>query len=242
MLYCTKIRDERKVDDAMRILVVEDERELREGIVEGLRLDGYAVDSCGDGLEAYELSLVETYDLIILDVNLPNMDGFSLLAELRRENQEVKVLVLSARSSLEDKIKGLDLGANDYLTKPFFFGELEARIRNLLRRQFLQQNRILCCGQVSIDTTTRIATARGEKLALTRKEFALLEYLLHRSGQMIPAEELIEHVWNCEADSLSNSLRVHIASLRKKLRIVLGGDPIHTKMGMGYSIQEECVL
>ncbi|MEG1240137.1 MAG: response regulator transcription factor [Oscillospiraceae bacterium] len=222
----------------MRILVVEDEIELQHSIAEGLRLDAYAVDSCGDGFEAQTLIAVETYDLIILDLNLPGPDGFSLLKELRRENGDVKVLILSARDSLEDKIQGLDLGANDYLTKPFHFAELEARVRGLLRRQFTQQDTVLTCGDLCADTSSHVALAGGQELPLTRKEYAILEYLLCNPGKPVSAEELIDHVWDSGADGFSNSLRVHVAGLRKKLRAALNDDPIRNKIGVGYYIEE----
>ena len=222
----------------MRILVVEDEEDLRDSIVEGLRLDAYAVDGCGDGLEAHELISVVEYDLIVLDLNLPGMDGFQLLGEIRRGGGEGKVLILSARDSLEDKIQGLDGGANDYLTKPFQFAELEARVRSLLRRRFVQQDQVLDWAGIRLDTAAHTAQAGGEALTLTRKEYALLEYLLVRRGEVVSAEALIEHVWDLGADSFSNALRVHVASLRKKLRAALGRDPIGTKVGVGYYLDE----
>ena len=145
----------------MRILVVEDEMELCGAIAEGLELDGYAVDTCYDGAEAHALILVEPYDLVVLDLNLPGMDGMDLLEELRRANREVKVLILSARDSVEDKVKGLDAGANDYLAKPFAFAELEARVRNLLRWSFVQEDAVLRFAAISLDTQGRIAVYPG---------------------------------------------------------------------------------
>lgn len=223
----------------MRILVVEDEIDLQEAIAEGLRLDGYAVDTCGDGNEAYELIYVENYDLVILDLNLPGMDGLDVLNKIRKENGELKVLILSARDRVSDKVKGLDLGANDYLTKPFDFEELEARIRNLLRRKFVQeQNEIVYCG-ITLHLSERKVVINNKQLALTKKEFALLEYFMLNQNRVISQEELIEHIWNSEADSFSGAVRVHIAGLRKKLKTELGFDPIITKIGEGYLLQEE---
>lgn len=218
----------------MRILVVEDETELCDSIAEGLEIDGYAVDTCYNGSEAFELILVETYDLVVLDLNLPGMDGMELLKEVRRQNNELKVLILSARGSVSDKVQGLDIGANDYLAKPFDFEELEARIRNLLRRSFTQENTVLVCGKLSMDTIKRIALADGVQVPLTKKELALLEYFMFHPEKVISQEELMEHVWNMEADSFSNAVRVHIASLRKKMKALLGYDPIATKIGEGY--------
>lgn len=223
----------------MRILVVEDELDLLDSIVEGLKMDGYAVDSCDNGSTAYEMVFVENYDLIVLDLNLPGMDGIDVLKEIRKINSEIKILILTARTHIKDKVQGLDLGANDYLTKPFHFEELEARIRSLLRRKFIQQDVILYCGKLSLDTSARIATFNGEPLSLTRKELSILEYFLLNKGRVISPEELIEHVWDSNSDSFSNVIRVHIASLRKKLREALDYDPIGNKIGEGYFIREE---
>ena len=165
----------------MRILVVEDEQELCESIAKGLRLDGYEVDTCFDGEDAWEIISVESYDLIILDLNLPKLDGMEVLKNIRAEDNETSVLILSARGGLQDKIDGLDGGANDYLCKPFHFEELEARVRSLTRRRVVQNNLVLECGELSLNTKARTVTAKGEELSLTRKELAILEYLiLHR--------------------------------------------------------------
>lgn len=221
----------------MRILVVEDETDLQEAIVEGLRMDGYAVDGCDDGAEAYELIYVENYDLVILDLNLPGMDGLEVLKKIRKEKQDLKILILSARSSVSDVVKGLDSGANDYLAKPFDFEELEARIRCLLRRKFVQESISLQCGEIKMDLSARKANILGKELLLTKKEFALLEYFMMNQGRVISQEELIDHVWDAEADSFSGAVRVHMASLRKKLRAELGFAPIVTQIGAGYLLQ-----
>jgi len=220
----------------MHLLVVEDEAALCSSIAEGLRLDGYEVDTCQDGLEALELCGVETYDLVLLDLNLPGLDGMEVLRRLRADDVETAVLILSARGQLQDKVSGLDAGANDYLTKPFHFEELEARVRSLTRRKFIQENVRLSCGDVSFDTKSRMACAKGQHLTLTRKEAALLEYLLLHQGQVISQEEMIEHLWDGSVNSFSNSIRVHISSLRKKLRAALEYDPIQNKVGQGYMI------
>lgn len=218
----------------MRILVVEDEIDLQEAIAEGLRIEGYAVDTCSNGDDAYELAYVGDYDLIILDINLPKMDGFEVLEKIRTHNDDVKVLILSARGSVLDKVKGLDIGANDYLTKPFAFAELEARIRNLIRRKFVQENNRLACGDISMDLSKRMAFVGKNELNLTKKELALLEYFLLHQEKVVSQEELIEHVWDASADSFSGAIRVHIATLRKKLKALLEYDPIRTKIGEGY--------
>lgn len=218
----------------MRILVVEDEIDLQEAIAEGLRIEGYAVDTCSNGDDAYELAFVGDYDLILLDINLPKMDGFEVLEKIRAHNNDVKVLILSARGSVLDKVKGLDIGANDYLTKPFAFAELEARIRNLIRRKFVQENNRLACGDITMDLSKRMAFVGKNELNLTKKELALLEYFLLHQEKVVSQEELIEHVWDASADSFSGAIRVHIATLRKKLKALLEHDPIRTKIGEGH--------
>lgn len=220
----------------MRILIVEDETALCNSIAEGLRIDGYEVDTCQDGLEASELCTVEHYDLILLDLNLPGMDGMEVLRRLRQEDVETRVLILSARGQVRDKVEGLDAGANDYLTKPFHFEELEARVRSLTRRKFIQEDVCLQCGEISFDTRSRTAVAGGLHLSLTRKEAGLLEYLLLHQGQVISQEEMMDHLWDGSVNSFSNSIRVHISSLRKKLRAALGYDPIQNRIGQGYII------
>lgn len=222
----------------MRILVVEDEIDLCDSIAEGLQIDGYAVDKVYDGEEAYELLATEAYDLAVLDLNLPGMDGMDILTEIRKVNKELKVIILSARSSVPDKVLGLDNGANDYLAKPFEFEELEARIRGLLCRCFIQRDTVLTWNQISLDTVKRCVTIRGQEVTLTRKELGLLEYFLQNPEKVISQEELMEHVWNMEADSFSNAVRVHIASLRKKMKAVLLYDPLTTRIGEGYYLTE----
>lgn len=221
----------------MRILVVEDELDLQEAIAEGLRLDGYAVDTCGDGNKAYELLFVENYDLVLLDLNLPGMDGIEVLSKIREEKPLLKIMILSARSSVFDKVKGLDLGANDYLVKPFDFEELEARIRNLLRRKFVQEKTILECGKITINISNHNVTIEDKEIKLTNKEYGILEYFMLNHDRLISQEELIEHIWNAEMDSFSSTVRVHLASLRKKLKKELGFNPIITKIGSGYLFQ-----
>lgn len=218
----------------MRILVVEDELLLQEAIADGLRICGYAVDACGDGENAYEQLFVETYDLVVLDLNLPKMDGLSILEKIRAKKPELKILILSARSTVADKVKGLDLGANDYLTKPFDFTELTARIRNLLKRKFVQENNLISCGELRMDLAKRIMLVNQAEISLTKKEFGLLEYFMLNIGRVISQEELIEHVWDQNADSFSGAIRVHMTTLRKKLKENLGYDPIETKIKEGY--------
>ncbi len=206
----------------MHLLVIEDERALCETIVRSLRRLAYSVDYCYDGEKALELLGVERYDLVLLDLNLPKKDGMTVLRALRQTDRETKVLILSARSEVEDKVEGLDAGANDYLAKPFHLAELEARIRSLTLRQFTQQDVLLSCGGLTFDTRSRTATVNGQTLTLTRKETGILEYLMVHQGRPVSQEELMDHVWENSVDSFSNSIRVHISALRKKLRTVLG--------------------
>ena len=163
----------------MRLLVVEDEHSLREDIARKLRLSGYEVDACADGEAALEALAAERYDLVLLDLNLPKVDGMQVLRTLRRHDLETCVLILSARSEIADKVEGLDAGANDYLSKPFHLAELEARVRSLTRRKFIQQDVCLCCGRLSFNTRSRVAAVDGQTLALTRKESGVLLSLIH---------------------------------------------------------------
>ena len=223
----------------MRLLVVEDEKKLCDMIAKSLHQSGYEVDVCNDGEEALDMIYAEMYDLIVLDLNLPGVDGMEILRELRKENEETKVLILSARSQIADKVEGLDSGANDYMEKPFHLQELEARIRSLTRRKFVQNDICLKCGEIKFDTIKREAYAKEEPVPLTRKENGILEYLLINIGRPVSQEELIEHVWDATADSFSGAIRVHMSSLRKKLKAKLGYDPILNKVGEGYKIREE---
>ena len=225
----------------MHILVVEDERALCDTIVRSLRRLAYSVDFCYNGNKALELIDVERYDLILLDLNLPGTDGMTVLRTLRETDHETRVLILSARSEVADKVEGLDAGANDYLAKPFHLAELEARIRSLTRRQFTQNDVVLSCGDLAFDTKARTASVAGQVLTLTRKEIGILEYLLLNKGRPVSQEELIDHVWDNSVDNFSNSIRVHISSLRKKLRAALGYDPIRNRIGEGYVMEENSI-
>ncbi len=220
----------------MRILIIEDEKELLQDIAKGLFLKGYAVDQADNGKTGCQMAVDEEYDLIVLDLNLPEMDGFSILKELRKEHPQTKVLILSANSELDSKLSGFELGASDYLTKPFHFAELEARIRVLLNRKFVQQSSCLTYQGVSLNTLDRTIEINGGPISLTSKEFAILEYFLLNQGRLITQQELIDHVWNGDADPFSNSIRVHLSALRKKLKSVLGYDPIQTRIGEGYRL------
>ena len=218
----------------MHLLVIEDERVLCETIVRSLRRLAYSVDHCYDGDKALELLVTERYDLVLVDLTLPGKDGMTVLRTFRQRDRKTPVLILSARSEVKDKVEGLDAGANDYLSKPFHLAELEARIRSLTLRQFTQQDVLLTFKALSFDTRSRTATVNGQTLALTRKETGILEYLMVHQGRPVSQEELMEHVWDNSVDSFSNSIRVHISALRKKLRAALGYDPIRNRIGEGY--------
>ena len=208
----------------MRILVIEDERALCETIVRSLKRLAYSVDFCYDGNKANELLGIEKYDLVLLDLNLPGADGMTVLRTLRQTDRDTGVLILSARCEVADKVEGL-----------------EARIRSLTRRRFTQNNVVLNCGKVAFDTKARVAVADGQELSLTRKEIGILEYLLLNQGRPVSQEELLDHVWDNSVDNFSNSIRVHISALRKKLRAALGYDPIRNRIGEGYVMEEEKV-
>lgn len=218
----------------MRLLVIEDEQALADMVAQHLRTAGYEIDVCYDGDSGLEAAMTESYDLIILDLNLPKMDGMDLLKALRTQNGETGVLILSARSGIRDKVEGLDAGANDFLSKPFHMQELDARIRSLTRRKFIQNSLKLTLGKLTFDTKSRVASVSGAPLQLTRKETGILEYLLLHQGRPVSQEELMEHVWDGSVDAFSNSIRVHISSLRKKLRAALDYDPIRNRIGEGY--------
>ena len=222
----------------MRILLVEDERQLSGYIVKGLQNCGYAVDAAYDGEEALFEYEVNEYDIIVLDLNLPKKDGLDVLREIREKDADMKVLILSARTKVDDRILGLDEGANDYLIKPFDFGELEARIRNLLRREFAQAPMILSFGALQLDTKAKRVALENAEINLTRKEYGILEYLMLHKNEVISAEEITEHVWNNDFDPFSNTFRYHIHSLKKKLSMVSGTEYIKTVYGQGYIMEE----
>ncbi|MBS4889680.1 MULTISPECIES: response regulator transcription factor [Anaerococcus] len=222
----------------MKILIVEDEKILNNTINKSLKDAGYEVESAFDGFDAMEMIEIESYDLIVLDLNLPNMDGMEILKNLRKEDVETKVLILSARSQIQDKVEGLDAGANDFLQKPFHLDELKARVRSLTRRNFIQNNTELSFDKIKFDSKNRTIFIDDKELKLTRKESGILEYLLLNQGRPVSQEELIDHVWDSSVDLLSNSIRVHISALRKKLKQELGYDPIENRIGIGYLLRK----
>lgn len=226
-------------ENKMKILLVEDEEKLLESIREGLVHCGYAVDTALDGEEGSFMAFTNDYDLIILDINLPQKDGFEILKEVRARDREVNIIMLTALSDIDDRVRGFDLGANDYVLKPFHFEELKARIRSLLRRKTTIKDAVIETKGISFDTTKRTFNIKGENLKLTAKEAGILEYLFFNLGRYVTTEELMEHVWNDEVDIFSNVVRVHMSALRKKLKAKLGKNIIRNEIGKGYIIDEE---
>ncbi|PNH18469.1 DNA-binding response regulator [Mageeibacillus indolicus] len=223
----------------MKLLVVEDEQDLRESIAEGLRLSGYAVDTAADGAAGEDMLAAGSYDLVVLDINLPYLDGFTLLERLRAVNKEIRVIILTARTDIDDLVRGLDTGANDYLVKPFHFVELEARIRSLLRRRQVQEDLLITCQGFSFNLKTKAVSCAGGELRLTSKELSILEYLLLNRGRHVSQEELLEHVWEDGMNEFSNTVRVHVSALRKKLKAATGRVVITNEIGRGYIIEAD---
>jgi DNA-binding response OmpR family regulator len=224
----------------MRLLVVEDEEDLAEAVRLGLVRAGYAVDVAGDAAQAYDRLAVNAYDLMLLDINLPDGDGFDVCHAIRRGEvpveggADLRVLMLTARGALHDRVRGLDEGADDYLVKPFALAELLARVRALLRRDTGGGTSVLEVGDIRLDVARHEASVGGEALHLTPKEFGVLEYLMTRPGHVVPAEELLEHVWDENADPFTQTVRVTVGTLRRKL----GGEAIDTVVGRGYRLKE----
>lgn len=223
----------------MRILLVEDEMRLSHYIKKGLTEDGFAVDQTFDGEEGLYLAKEEEYDVIILDNMLPKLSGIEVCKKLRSFKKDTPVLMLTARSETEDKIEGLDSGADDYLTKPFVFGELKARINALLRRNYRQVTNNLSIDNLDLDPIKHIVI-RGKKIIkLTPKEFAILELLLRRKHEVVTRTQVIEHVWDYNFDSLSNVVDVFMGTLRKKIDRGCKTKLIHTLHGVGYTISDK---
>jgi DNA-binding response OmpR family regulator len=220
----------------MRILLVEDERSAARMIAKGLREHGHAVDVVGDGVSAVQQAGAVTYDVVVLDLLLPVKSGLDVCRELRSKGDPVPVLMLTARDAVDDRIIGLDAGADDYLTKPFHFGELLARVRALGRRRALPiLPERLECGRLSLDTRTQEAWVNGQPVELTAREYTLLEYLCRKEGAVISRDEIAEHVWDERYDPCSNVIDVYVQRLRRKLD---RGQPsfIRTRRGAGYQL------
>ena len=219
----------------MRLLVVEDDAKLLRALQRGLEHEGYAVDVASNGRDALSHASENDYDAVVLDLMLPGLDGFAVCEALRQHERWVPVLMLTARSGVQDRIRGLDAGADDYLTKPFDFGELLARLRALLRREASERPPVLMIGDLHVDPATRIVTRNDEQVELTAREFAVLEFLARRAGHVVSRTELLNHVWDENYDGSPNITDVYVGYLRRKL----GRRLIRTVRGTGFRLESE---
>jgi DNA-binding response OmpR family regulator len=223
----------------MKVLVIEDYAPLAKSIVQGLREAGYTVESAGDGTEGLQLAETMNPDCIVLDIMLPGVDGLTVLSTLRSKNAQTPVVLLTARDSVGDRVKGLDLGADDYLVKPFAFEELLARVRVVIRRRYQSSANTIQVGDLELDTVGRVVKRGGASIALSAKEYALLEYLISRRGQVVTRAEIWDHVYDFAAEPSSNVVDVYIGYLRKKIDQGHDQKLIHTRRGLGYLVGAE---
>jgi two-component system, OmpR family, response regulator len=222
----------------MRVLVVEDDAKIASFVVNGLKQSGFAVDRCADGEEAHVLASTTSYDAAILDIMLPKLDGLSLLRQLRKEGIRVPVIVLSAKASVDDRVKGLQAGSDDYLTKPFAFSELLARVQALIRRSTeATEPTKLTLGDLSLDLLTREVRRGSEKIELQAREFSLLEYLLRHAGRVVTKTMILEHIWDYSFDPQTNVVDVLVSRLRSK--IDRDKKLVHTIRGVGYVLKSD---
>ena len=220
----------------MRILIAEDDQTLGKFIREALETEHYNVDVRIDGEQARAAAMENQYDVVILDLNLPRLDGVNVLRQIRINRPSVPVLVLTQRSKVEDRVECLDLGADDYLPKPFSFSELSARIRALLRRSHLPSEAVLTVSDLKMDRTQRMVERAGRKIDLTTREFSLLEYLMRNAGRKVTRSMIVEHVWNLTFDTTTNVVDVYINYLRRKVDDGYSTKLIHTVRGVGYEL------
>ncbi|MGB7542469.1 MAG: response regulator transcription factor [Burkholderiales bacterium] len=220
----------------MRVLIVEDDKALADGLLRTLRQSGYAVDHAGTGELALRACAEEHYDLVVLDISLPGIDGFDVLRQLRRSSQAGSILILTAHDAEADRVRGLDLGADDYVTKPFSLPEFEARVRALIRRSQAVKSPRLHFGGLTIDTVARRASIEGESLDLTPREWAVLEYLLMRVGQVVSKEHMLQAMCSWDDSLTHNAIEVYISRLRSKLQHA--GVSIRTVRGFGYMVED----
>jgi response regulator arlR len=221
----------------MKILVVEDERDLNRIITKHLKKNNYSVDSCFDGQEALDFINYSEYDLIITDIMMPNVDGYEFIDKLRANKNNTPVIMLTAKDTLEDKIVGLDSGADDYIVKPFEFDELLARIRVLMRRNYGLATNIIQIEEVTLDLAKKQVAKSGEIIDLTGKEYEVLEYLMKNKGSILSRDQILNHVWDYEYEGASNIVDVIIKNIRKKLDRGEGNTIIYTKRGLGYFVK-----
>jgi DNA-binding response OmpR family regulator len=225
--------------DAVKILIVEDDKHLAQTMKSGLEESGYAVDWIPEGESALEMVSAYSYDIIILDIMLPGMDGFSICKTMRSKGIDLPILILTARHQEDDKVRGLDCGADDYLVKPFSYPELYARIRALLRRGVGSRTTEITIGQLALDTVLKKIKYAGLPVNLTSKEYAILEYLVINRNGVVTREMLEEHVWDCEHGAFSNVIEVLVSRIRKKLCPEDKEAVIRTVKGLGYVVKEE---
>lgn len=218
----------------MRVLLVEDEARIAHFVAKGLREQSYAVDVASSGEEALYQAAITGYDLVILDVMIPPPDGFAVCKELRSSGQTMPILMLTARDAVDDRIRGLDRGADDYLTKPFEFGELLARLRALLRRSRTLQPTRLVVADLVVDTAGQTVRRSGKAIPVTAKEYALVEFLVRNAGRVVGRAEISEHVWDEEFDPFSNLIEVYINRVRRKIDAGFAKPLLHTRRGAGY--------
>ena len=223
----------------MKILVVEDEKDLNRVITKHLKKNNYSVDSCFDGEQALDYVLYGEYDLIITDIMMPKIDGYELIKQLRVKGNSTPVIMLTAKDSLDDKILGLDSGADDYIVKPFEFDELLARIRVLMRRNYEFATNIIQVDDVVLDISKKQVTRSSESIVLTGKEYEVLEYLFKNKTGIISREQILNHVWDYDYEGASNIIDVIVKNIRKKLDVGSKKPIIHTKRGLGYFVKED---
>jgi len=223
----------------MKILLAEDEVDLNNVVTRYLKKNGYSVDSVLDGEEALDYLEYGEYDLVILDIMMPKVDGFEVIKKLRDKGNHTSVLMLTARDSADDKVKGLDLGADDYIVKPFDFNELMARIRAVVRRKYGNSSNKLVIGDLILDISEKSVTRAGKQIELTGKEYEVLEYLMQSKNRILSRDQIKEHVWDFDYEGDSNIIDVLIKNIRKKMDIEDGKQIIYTKRGLGYVIKED---
>lgn len=223
----------------MRLLIVEDEEDLRNILKKKLMKEHYTVDDCGDGLEALDYIAMADYDGMILDIMLPGLDGLELLSRIRKEGDNTPVLFLTARDGIEDRVRGLDLGADDYLVKPFSFEELMARVRVMMRRKPSFVSNRLTLDDLVLDCETKEVSRSGRKISLSSKEFMVLEYMLRHQNIVLSRDQIEQHAWNYDFEGGSNVVDVYIRYLRKKVDEGFGCRLIHTVRGAGYVLRKE---
>ncbi len=223
----------------MRILLIEDDVAIARSLKEGLEDEAYAVDVAHDGDEGYRTATTDDYDVIILDVMLPEMNGYEVCLALRKDGNQTPILMLTARDAERDIVEGLDMGADDYLAKPFSFEVLLARLRALLRRPNEKLEEVLRVGDLTLDPSLKKVTRASKEISLTTKEYAVLEYLMRNAGKVLSKEQIISHVWDFDADVLPNNVELFVMFLRRKIDKPFSSKLIHTVPGFGYKLEDK---